>query len=50
MLLLINICSKMYCNVSKLLVKLNSVVLVHKRTISTELPQSVGEVSANFNW
>jgi hypothetical protein len=29
--------------------KLNFVVLVRKRTIPTELPQSVGEVSANFS-
>jgi hypothetical protein len=27
-----------------------SVVSVCKRTISTERPQSVGEVSANFSW
>jgi hypothetical protein len=30
--------------------KLNSVVLVRKRTIPTERPQPVGEVSANFSW
>jgi hypothetical protein len=30
------------------LTKLNSVVLVRKRTIPTERPQPVGEVSANF--
>jgi hypothetical protein len=30
--------------------RLNSVVLVRKRTIPTELPQPVGEVSANFSW
>jgi hypothetical protein len=29
--------------------KLNSVVLVHKRTIPTERPQPAGEVSANFS-
>jgi hypothetical protein len=29
--------------------KLNSVVLVLKRTIPTERPQPVGEVSANFS-
>jgi hypothetical protein len=29
---------------------LNSVVLVRKRIIPTELPQPVGEVSANFSW
>jgi hypothetical protein len=29
--------------------KLNSVVLVGKRTIPTERPQPVGEVSANFS-
>jgi hypothetical protein len=28
---------------------LNSVVLVRKRTIPTERPQPVGEVSANFS-
>jgi hypothetical protein len=28
----------------------NSMVLVHKRTIPTERPQPVGEVSANFSW
>jgi hypothetical protein len=28
----------------------NSVVLVRKRTIPTERPQPVGEVSANFSW
>ena len=28
--------------------KLNSVALVHKRTIPTERPPPVGEVSANF--
>jgi hypothetical protein len=28
--------------------KLNSVALVHKRTIPTEWPPLVGEVSANF--
>jgi hypothetical protein len=28
----------------------NSVVLVHKRTIPTEQPQPVGEVSANYSW
>jgi hypothetical protein len=30
--------------------KLNSVVLVRKRTIPTERPQPAGEVSANFSW
>jgi hypothetical protein len=35
--------------VRKLKTKLNSVVLVRKRTIPTELPQPVGEVSANFS-
>jgi hypothetical protein len=30
--------------------KLNSVVIVRKRTIPTERPQPVGEVSANFSW
>jgi hypothetical protein len=30
--------------------KLNSVALVRKRTIPTELPPLVGEVSANFCW
>jgi hypothetical protein len=30
--------------------KTNSVVLVRKRTIPTERPQPVGEVSANFCW
>jgi hypothetical protein len=30
--------------------KLNSAVLVRKRTIPTERPQPVGEVSANFSW
>jgi hypothetical protein len=30
--------------------ELNSVVLVRKRTIRTERPQPVGEVSANFSW
>jgi hypothetical protein len=30
--------------------KKNSVVLVRKRTIPTERPQPVGEVSANFSW
>jgi hypothetical protein len=29
--------------------KLNSVVLVRKRTIPTERPQPAGEVSANFS-
>jgi hypothetical protein len=29
--------------------QLNSVVLVRKRTIPTERPQPVGEVSANFS-
>jgi hypothetical protein len=32
-----------------LLKKLNSVGLVRKRTIPTERPQPVGEVSANFS-
>jgi hypothetical protein len=31
------------------LTKLNSVVLVRKRTIPTERPQPVGEVSAKFS-
>jgi hypothetical protein len=31
------------------LLKLNSVVLVRKRTIPTERPQPAGEVSANFS-
>jgi hypothetical protein len=30
--------------------KLNSVVLVRKRTIPTERPKPAGEVSANFSW
>jgi hypothetical protein len=30
--------------------EINSVVLVRKRTISTERPQPAGEVSANFSW
>jgi hypothetical protein len=30
------------------LTKLNFVALVHKRTIPTELPPLVGDVSANF--
>jgi hypothetical protein len=30
--------------------KLNSVVLVRKRTIPTERPQHVGEVNTNFSW
>jgi hypothetical protein len=30
--------------------KLNSVVLVCKRTIPTEWPQPASEVSANFSW
>jgi hypothetical protein len=30
--------------------KLNSVVLVRMRTIPTERPQPVGEVSANSSW
>jgi hypothetical protein len=37
---------KRYCVL--FLIKLNSVVLVRKRTIPTERPQLVGEVSANF--
>jgi hypothetical protein len=32
------------------ILKLNSVVLVRKRTIPTERPQPVGEVNANFSW
>jgi hypothetical protein len=31
------------------LTKLNSMVLVRKRTIPTERPQPAGEVSANFS-
>jgi 16S rRNA A1518/A1519 N6-dimethyltransferase RsmA/KsgA/DIM1 with predicted DNA glycosylase/AP lyase activity len=31
-------------------IKLNSVVLVRKRTIPTERTQPAGEVSANFSW
>jgi hypothetical protein len=40
-----------FCNVTKLkkTKKLNSVVLVRKRTIPTERPQPAGEVSANFS-
>jgi hypothetical protein len=34
---------------SKIKKKLNSVVSVRKRTIPTERPQPVGEVSANFS-
>jgi hypothetical protein len=34
----------------KLKKKLNSVVLARKRTIPTERPQPVGEVSANFSY
>jgi hypothetical protein len=34
---------------NKLKTKLNSVVLVRKRTIPTERPQPVGEVSVNFS-
>jgi hypothetical protein len=30
--------------------KLNSVVLVRKRTIPTERPQPAGEVKANISW
>jgi hypothetical protein len=30
--------------------KLNSMVLVRKRTIPTERPRPVGEVSANISW
>jgi hypothetical protein len=30
--------------------RINSVVLVRKRTITTERPQPVGEVSASFSW
>jgi hypothetical protein len=30
--------------------KLNSVVLVRKRTIPTKRPQPADEVSANFSW
>jgi hypothetical protein len=36
--------------VTQQLLQLNSVVLVRKRTNTTELPQPVGEVSANFSW
>jgi hypothetical protein len=32
-----------------LIIKLNSAVLVRKRTIPTERPQPAGEVSANFS-
>jgi hypothetical protein len=34
----------------KNLLKLNSVVSVRKRTMPTERPYPVGEVSANFSW
>jgi hypothetical protein len=38
---------KIFLSEAKL--KLNSVVLTRKRTIPTERPQHVGEVSANFS-
>jgi hypothetical protein len=37
-------------NVLHKMLKLNSVVLVRKRTIPSERPQPAGEVSANFSW
>jgi len=36
------------CHLSKLKTKLNSVALVRERTIPTERPPPVAEVSANF--
>ena len=39
---------KMYIIIIKLKKKLNSVALVRERTIPTERPPPVGEVSANF--
>jgi hypothetical protein len=36
------------CSPTTLKLKLNSVALVHERTIPTERPPPVGEVSANF--
>jgi hypothetical protein len=35
-------------NTDESIIKLNSVALAHKRTMSTERPPLVGEVSANF--
>jgi hypothetical protein len=42
--------SKTEKNVVICFLKLNSVVLVRKRTIPTERPQPADEVSANFSW
>ena len=40
-----SICDKVWCHIY---IKLNSVALVRERTIPTERPPPVGEVSANF--
>jgi hypothetical protein len=42
-------CQKHNNCINTTITKKNSVVLVRKRTIPTEQPQPVGEVSANFS-